>query len=190
MINDYRVLKNDVVGFTETQIKPWDSTCLINEVFKNYNMNYSNNENKFLRLAYGFWDNVFVLRDFSSNGISILSLRIDAFSDKTITLMLLYWAHSVSLEQFCEILEYLLISNLVAVIVGNLNFDLSKVSTNKILDHLKDYAQVVNEPTHIARSLIDHVYINNTLLKDFADNVKVQDIFLRSWCCLNYINKW
>ena len=45
---------------------------------------------------------------------------------------------------------------------------------------MKDYTQVVNEPTHIARSLIDHVYINNTLLKDFADNVKVQDIFLRS----------
>ena len=60
LINDYRILKNYVVGFTETQIKPSDSTCLINEVFKNYNMNYSNNENKFSSLAYECRDNVFI----------------------------------------------------------------------------------------------------------------------------------
>ena len=38
LINDCRILKNDVVGFTETQIKLSDSNCLINEVFKNYNI--------------------------------------------------------------------------------------------------------------------------------------------------------
>ena len=103
------------------------------------------------------------------NGISILSLRKDAFSDKAIAMMLLYW---VSLEHFCEILEYLLVSNSVDVIVGNFNYDLSKVSTNKILDHLKDYAQVVNEATHISWSLIDHVCVKNTLLKDFLSMLK------------------
>ena len=46
-VNDYRVLKNEVVGFTETQIKPSDSTCLKNEVIKEYYMNYNKNENKF-----------------------------------------------------------------------------------------------------------------------------------------------
>ena len=92
--------------------------------------------------------------------------------------MLLYWAHSVSSEQFCEILEYLLVLNSVDVIVGDFNYDLSKVSTNKILDHLRDCAQVVNEPTHISGSLIDHVCIKNTLLKDFAVIVKIQNMYL------------
>ena len=52
-------------------------------------MNYNSDENKFLSLAYGCPDNVFILREFSSNGISILSLRKYVFSDKAITLMLL-----------------------------------------------------------------------------------------------------
>ena len=104
-------------------------------------------------------------------------MRKYAFSDKAITLMLLYWTHSVSLEQFCEILEYLLVSNPVDVIVRVFNYDLSKVSTNKLLDHLKDYAQVVNKATHISGSLIDHVYIKNTLLKDFHVNIKIQNMY-------------
>ena len=37
LINDCRVLKN-VVGFTETRIKLSDSTCLMYEVFKIYNI--------------------------------------------------------------------------------------------------------------------------------------------------------
>ena len=41
LINDYKVLKDYVVGFTETQIKPSDSTCLINEVFKNKKVDFS-----------------------------------------------------------------------------------------------------------------------------------------------------
>ena len=89
----------------------------------------------------------------------------------------MYWDHSVSLEQFCEILEYLLVSNSFDVIAGDFSYDLSKVSINKILDHLKDYVHVENEVTHVSGSLIDHVYIKNTLLKDFAVNVKIQNMY-------------
>ena len=135
-----------------------------------------------VEIMLSFWE-------FSSNGISILNLRKDAFSDKAITLMLFYWAHSVSLEQFCEILEFLLISNPVNVIVGDFNYDRSKVSTNKIVDHLKDYAQVVNEPMHISGSLIDHIYIKNTLLKDFAFNVKVQNMYFLNYDAVKIVLK-
>ena len=108
------------------------------------------------------------------NGISILSLRKDAFSDKAIAMMLLYW---VSLEHVCEILEYLLVSNSVDVIVGNFNYDLSKVSRNKILDHLKDYAQVVNEATHISEISNRSCLYKEYIIKRFSVNVKIQNMY-------------
>ena len=44
------------------------------------------------------------------------------------------------------------------------NYDLVKVSQNKLLDHV----QRVNKPTHIFASLIDHVYIKKTFMEKFS----------------------
>ena len=51
--SDNRIINNDVIGFTETQVKPSDSTCKIIEILKTFNINFNNNENKFIGLAYG-----------------------------------------------------------------------------------------------------------------------------------------
>ena len=36
---------------------------------------------------------------------------------------------------------------------------------------------MVNKPTHISGSLIDHVHIKITLMKEFSINVTVEDIY-------------
>ena len=61
-------------------------------------------------------------------------------------------------------LEYLLAAN-------------SKVSSNKLLDHMIGYTQVVNEPTHIFESQIDHVYINSALLEELHTKAIIQNIY-------------
>ena len=38
------------------------------------------------------------------------------------------------------------------------DIDPSKVSLNKLLDHIIGYTQVVNEPRHISGSQRDHIY--------------------------------
>ena len=40
-------------------------------------MNFNNNNNKFLSLAYGCQDNIDIIRKFDINGISITNLRKD-----------------------------------------------------------------------------------------------------------------
>ena len=40
----------EITTFTETQIKPSDSTCKIIETFNLFNINFNNNENKCLSL--------------------------------------------------------------------------------------------------------------------------------------------
>ena len=40
-----KVMKNDIIGFTETQINPLDSICKIIETLILFNINFNNNEN-------------------------------------------------------------------------------------------------------------------------------------------------
>ena len=46
---------------------------------------------------------------------------------------------------------------------------------NKFLDIFIDHFQMVNKPTHILGSSIDHVYIKKTLMKQFFINATVDD---------------
>ena len=52
IVTDNRVMNNDIIGFTETQINPSDSTCKIIETLNLFNVSFNKNENKFLRLIY------------------------------------------------------------------------------------------------------------------------------------------
>ena len=47
-----RIINNDIIEFTETQIILSDSTCIITETLNFFNFNFNNNENKFLSLAH------------------------------------------------------------------------------------------------------------------------------------------
>ena len=85
IISDNRIINNGVVGFTETQIKPSDSTCKVIETLNLFNINFNNNKNKFLILAYLFINDVAVLNKFDANGISILSFKKYAFADRVFT---------------------------------------------------------------------------------------------------------
>ena len=52
IVNDNRVMNNDIIEFTETEINPSDSTCKIIETLNLFNISFNKNENKFLRLVY------------------------------------------------------------------------------------------------------------------------------------------
>ena len=48
---------------------------------------------------------------------------------------------------------------------------------NKFLDIFIDHVQMINKPTHISGSLIDHVYIKKALMEEFFTNVSVEIIY-------------
>ena len=50
-LSDNRIINSDIIGFTETQIKPSDSTSKIIETLNLFNINFQSNENKLLNLA-------------------------------------------------------------------------------------------------------------------------------------------
>ena len=99
-------------------------------------MNFNSIDDKFLILAYGCQGDIVIIRKFDINGMSIISLRKDNFTDRVFTLMLAYSKKDVSLDEFSRVLEYLLVANSVEVIAGGFNYDLSKVSLKRFLDYM------------------------------------------------------
>ena len=108
------VWKNDVIGFTETQMKLSDSASRIDDLLKAFNMNFNNNDDKFLNLPYGCQDDIAII-------ISIINLRKDNFTERVFTLMLVYRKTAMWLDEFYWTLEYLLAANSVDVIAGDFN---------------------------------------------------------------------
>ena len=51
IVSDKRLINHEIIGFTETQINPSNSTCKIIKTLNFFNINFNNNENKFLSLA-------------------------------------------------------------------------------------------------------------------------------------------
>ena len=51
------------------------------------------------------------------------------------------------------------------------------MSQNNFLDIFTDHVQMVNKPTHISGSLIDHVYIKKAFMEEFFTNVVVGNIY-------------
>ena len=74
-------------------------------------------------------------------------------------------------------LQYLLATNSLDIIAGDFNYDLLKVSENKLLDIFTYHFQMVNKPTHISGSLINNVSIKKTLMEEFFTNVSVENIY-------------
>ena len=75
-------------------------------------------------------------------------------------------------------LVYLLVKNYVNIIAVDFNFHLSKVSSSKLLDHMKRYAQVVNKPPRMSGSQIDHIYIKSSLLEEFHAKTIIENIYV------------
>ena len=98
--SDNRIINNEIIGFTETQIKPSDCTSKIIETLNFFNINFNNNEDKILSLAYGCRNDVASLKKFYANGLSVVCFKKHAFVDRVFTLMLVYRKQSMHLQDF------------------------------------------------------------------------------------------
>ena len=88
IVSNNRIINNDVIWFTETQISSSDSSRKIIRALNFFDINFSNNENKFLSLDYGCRNDVAVLDKFDTYGVSIFSFKKHGFSNIVFTLML------------------------------------------------------------------------------------------------------
>ena len=69
--------------------------------------------------------------------------------------------------------QYLSAANSIDIIAGDFNYDLLKVSGNKLLDIFTDHVQVVNKPTHISGSCL----YQEKLIEEFFTNATVENFY-------------
>ena len=100
IVCDDRIINNDIIGITEIQIYPSDSSCKIMETLNFFKINFNNDENKFLSLAYECRNHVAILDKLDTNGVFILSFEKHGFADREFTLMLLYRNNPSRLKNF------------------------------------------------------------------------------------------
>ena len=112
-------MKNDSIESTENHMKPLDYTSKIDDTLKDSNMNFNNNDNRFLSLACVRQDCTAIFRKFNISGISIISLGKDTFTEFVFTSMLAYLKQAMSWDEFCRIFWYLLVANSVDVVVDD-----------------------------------------------------------------------
>ena len=90
ILSSKRVIYNDIIGFTETQIKSLDSTLEIVETLNLFNIVFNINNDKVSRLANGCRNDVAVSNKFYANRISILSFKKLDLVNKVFKILLVY----------------------------------------------------------------------------------------------------
>ena len=99
IVSDGRIINNDIIGFTETQINLSDSTYKTMKALNFFNNNFNNNENKFLSLAYACKNNVAILDKFDTNGVSVFCFKKHGFADRVFALMLVYRKQCMQMQE-------------------------------------------------------------------------------------------
>ena len=64
----------------------------------------------------------------------IISFKKHVFDDRVFTLMLLYRKQPMQMEEFFQVVLYLVATYSIDIIAGDFNYDLLKVWENKFLD--------------------------------------------------------
>ena len=136
-------------------MNPSDSTSKVIQTLNFIKINFKNNENKFLSLAYRCKNDDAVLSRFDGNEVPIFSSKKYAFVNKVLTLMLIYRQQSMQMQELFQLLQYFLTTNYTDVIARDVSCDLLKVFY----------------------SLIDYVYIKKNLMEEFSTNATFQNIY-------------
>ena len=92
-------MNNDLIEFKETQINLSDYTCKIIQGLNFFNINFNNNENEFLSLAYGCKNDVAVLDKFDANGASIFRFSLNMLLLTVLILMLVYMKQYIQMQE-------------------------------------------------------------------------------------------
>ena len=65
----------------------------------------------------------------------------------------------------------------IDIIVGDFNIDALDPENHYLSEVLSSYKMIVNEPTHLAGGLLDHVYLKNSFTEEKEIKCFVKDVY-------------
>lgn len=118
---------------------------------------------KYCSLACGVRSNIEIVDFWVVNSAMLFSLRADNIQEQEFNILLLYHKKSVSVSDLVYVISHFMsvYHNNVHLILGDFNINALNSNDNvsiRLSNLLLNYKLMINEPTHISGSLIDHVY--------------------------------
>ena len=92
-------------------------------------------------------------------------------------MLVIYKKRAISLTQFCDWVGEFVRTRHVDIILGDFNINVLGKPVATLSSALKNFIQIVQEPTHLSGSLIDHVYIHQDLLGNVNVEVRNFDVY-------------
>ena len=176
VVNDFRLLQSDILCLTESQI-PLEYDCEdISSMFSNHHLHFNNSQHKYESLAFCFHNEVVLLSHYMMPGSSLIAILKPSFSRRAFRLLLIYRSPSSNKSQFFDKLEKFLNSQKedIDIILGDFNInaaDFDHEETSSCLS--SSYNLIVNEPTHLSGSVLDHIYVNKKIFKHLKYDVNL-----------------
>ena len=110
-------------------------------------------------------------------GASYVEYVRPSFSNRVIKMLVIYKRRTISLTQFCDWVGEFLRTRHVDIILGDFNINVLGKPVATLSSTLTNFIQIVKETIHLSRSLIDHVYIHQDLLRNVNADVKNFDVY-------------
>ncbi|XP_066928370.1 uncharacterized protein [Clytia hemisphaerica] len=110
-------------------------------------------------------------------GYTLIKFKKETFSSRPISLLILYRPPNSSRNTFREELLQLTSYDDVDIIVGDFNIDALDPTNQDLNEILSSFKMIVNEPTHLAGGLLDHVYIKTSFISQREVNCFIKDIY-------------
>jgi len=174
--SDKRLVNNDILFLTETQLSPNNPTADIEQTLSCFQFEFNSSHiSKYKSLAFCYQNQVSVIEHEKHEGMSILTIRKPSFADISIKIALIYRQPNSTLRTFYEVIQAV-VERQIDILLGDFNIDAFD-SSDQLQEILTLYQLVINEPTHLSGSLIDHFYIRKTILENYDFNTIVTNIY-------------
>ena len=122
-------------------------------------------EDKFQSISFCYKPHIEVTHFEPTIGASLIEFKKLSFSQNSFRLFIVYRKNRTSLTSFYDLLTQMKQFN-IHIFLGDFNIN-AQDSSNSVSQVLENYQQLVQEPTHIAGAILDHVYVRNDIIGQF-----------------------
>ena len=157
------LFETDILALTKTQLLPGDSDMdIANNLIPFTLYRYDHNSYKLSSLAICIKNNIHILHQVFFPSLNAVKFVITCDKNKqSLSCLLIYRKNGSNILQFVNAINYLLRCHTTDIILGDLNTNFVNKNDKKPLEAVMtdlNYVQLVESPTCISGSLLDHVY--------------------------------
>lgn len=177
-MSDKILVQMDVLCLTETQLCSHPNETLL-KTLDPFDFKFNNiSDHRFSNSAFGCRNSISVAHFDCYPGISLFTLCKPSFFE-TFNVILIYRQQTMTHQEFLYCLQHARdqLNDTVHMILGDVNIDALTDTNNYLSQHLFEYERINQQPTHISGSLIDHVYVHESLMQEFIIDTDLHPIY-------------